>query len=390
MALALLVVFTLDEIGSGVGPAAAPRIASDHSIDPGHGAGTLIAAFYALAIFVEPLLLRFSERVRARRWITAWLLVLGAVMATGALAGSYGLFLVALALYGPASGAVCGVSEGALVESRPEARERTMAHITLAGALGDLLVPVLLAAVAAVGGGWRAVLGMAAAAAIVLAVPIASSRELDRRFAGPKEEGEAAPPRMRDALRRRELVGWSLARSLASLMDEVLAAFAAVHVHARVSADPVDGAIAMGFWIAGGLAGLAVLDRALARFAPARILAPSGAAALPVFATLVVARDFALACGALALLGALVSTYHPLASARAYASMPGHPGVVNAVAALWSPLELLAPLALGAVAEVFGPPSALGTLAIVPVVMLAIGLAARDDGARGSRVRCAR
>lgn len=360
-------------MGSGVAPSAAPLVASDHAVDPSRSAGLLIAAFYALALVVEPPLLRMSERFRVRRWLGAWLLVLGAVLLASALAHSYWLFLVTLALYGPVSGAVTAVSEGALVESAPDARERTMARITLAGGLGDLTVPALLAALAALGRGWREALLVAAGAAVVLASLTASTRALDRPMASEEEDD---PPRIRDALRHRPVVLWSLAGSLAGLMDEVMAAFAAVHLYTHVTRDPLELAVATGFWIGGGLAGVAVLERALARVRPARALAFAGAAAVPAFAALIAARDLASACAWLALLGALVSTYYPLVQARAYAALPGHPGVVNAVAALLAPLDLAAPLALGLLAERAGPEAALACLALVPLVML--GAASRS------------
>ncbi len=374
----------LDEVGSGVAPSAAPLVASDHAIDPGRSAGLLIAAFYALALVVEPPLLRMSERFRVRRWLGAWLLVLGAVLLGSALAGSYWLFLATLALYGPASGAVTAVSEGALVESAPEARERTMARISLAGGLGDLAVPALLAALAALGRGWRDALVIAAGAAALLASLTASTRALDRRVASEDDE-EGDPPRLRDVLRERRVLLWSLASSLTGLMDEVMAAFAAVHLYAHVTRDPFELAVATGCWIGGGLAGVAVLERALARVAPARALAFAGAAAIPAFGAFMAARDLPSACAWLALLGALVSTYYPLVQARAYAALPGHPGVVNAVAALLSPLDLAAPLALGVLAEHGGSHAALAALALVPLAMLGVGLrSVQPDRGRGT------
>lgn len=90
-------------------------------------------------------------------------------------------------------------------------------------------------------------------------------------------------------------------------------------------------------------------------------------------------RDLTTACVALAVLGALVSTYYPLVHARAYASLPGHPGVVNAISSLFAPCDLAVPLAIGLVAERAGSEAALGVLAFVPVVMAAIGVARRRD-----------
>ncbi|MBX3274798.1 MAG: MFS transporter [Sandaracinaceae bacterium] len=375
--------FFLDELGSGFAPAAAPLITLDHGVDAGRGAGGLLAAFYGLALLVEPSLLRWSERFRVRRWLVAWLAALGAVLLGAALTQSYWLLLVVLALYGPVSGAVTSVAEGTLVEATPDARERTMSRIMLAGGLGDLAVPAVLAALATLGGGWRGAHALAAAVAVVLAVGLWHARSLDRRVASADDDEDEAPdpPRLRDAARDPRVAGWVLASAATNLMDEVMSAFTAVHVYAHVTRDPAELAVAAGAWIAGGLAGVAILERALARAAPVapmRALLVTGALGLAAFAALLAARDLAWACVALAVLGAAVSTYYPIVHARAYAALPGHPGVVNGLVAVCSPLELAAPLALGLLVDRAGSASALAVLALVPAAMVVVALRAKD------------
>jgi hypothetical protein len=65
--------------------------------------------------------------------------------------------------------------------------------------------------------------------------------------------------------------------------------------------------------------------------------------------------------------------FHPLVKARAYAALPGHPGVVNAVGAVFTPIDVLAPLGLGALSAAYGSHVAVAALASIPIVMLAIG-----------------
>lgn len=343
-----------------------------------------------------------------RRFIAAALVVLAAITLGASLSPSLLVLLIALALYGPASGCAVATAEGALVEAAPEARERTLARITLAGTLGDLTVPALLAVI-----GWREAFGIAAALALGLAIVIGGSRGLDRERRGvtacrqpggaqpggqrcavtPRSEPcdrpiasddeEAPAPRLRDVLRNEPAVlAWSLADLATNLMDEVLCAFVVVHVGERAGGSPASLSLVLGALIAGGLAGLALLDRLLARIAPMRVLAFAGALSIPTFAALVMAREPMILVPLAFVLGALVSTFHPIVKARAYAALPGHPGVVNAVVAALGPLEIGAALLLGELARALGSHVALGALGVVPASMVLVALFSARGGWR--------
>ncbi len=82
----------------------------------------------------------------------------------------------------------------------------------------------------------------------------------------------------------------------------------------------------------------------------------------------------ALSVPLLALVGLGTGPLHPLAEARAYAAHPDRPGVVAALASLFTPLEVLAPLAIGAVANHWGLVPALALLALQPIGFLVFAL----------------
>lgn len=368
----------VDELASGVLPASAGDVARDLALPAGLAAGGMITAFHLLAIFVEAPLLAWSERVSVRWFSAGALAALAAVLFGASLAGSALAMVVCLALYGPASGCALAAAEGVLVESRPEERERTIARLGLAGALGDLAVPVVLGALAWAGLGWRGALVIAGAAAALLALVHATSRALDRRPVVAEEEDEEAPG-VREALRfafsNRSLLRWSVAVVLTSLLDEVLVAFVMVQLDASSA---LERAVAVGAWTVGVVGGLASLER-LGDRVPARptLLASAGltAGALVVLAT---SSDVRVASCALFVLGAGSSALHPLASARAYASLPGRPALVNAVAAALAPVDALAPLALGALALALGAPAAILAILVAPLGIALIALRSND------------
>ena len=374
MVLALLAVPVLDELASGVAPAGAPEIASDLAIAPGIAAGGIVTAFYGLALLEAPLL-AYSERHTVRRVSVIALSAMSLAALGMAFAPSVWVLAASLAVYGPASGCACAVSEGTLVESGDASRERVMARVTLAAALGDLAVPALLALAAWMGTGWRSVAIAAAVVGVGIAVAHARAGALERSVVLEDDEADAqdaSTASMRTAFRtaigNRALLGWSLAGSLTSLLDEVLVAFAAIHL---ADASSFARQLALCALIVGGLVGLVVLERTADRIAPrsALVLASlvSGLSLLAIAAFDVRTDPVLVALAPMALLGASSAVLHPLARAQAYAALPGRPALVNAASSALLPLDALAPLVLGALALHASTGAALAALLVAPV-----------------------
>ena len=328
----------------------------------------MIVAFHSLAFFLEAPLLAWSERVRVRWFSAASLAVVAASAFAGALLPRGWSLLLALAVYGPASGCSLSVAEGLLVEAEPAARERTMARLSLAANAGDLAVPLLLAGLSWCGLGWRAGFTVAGVVAALLAAAHAGSRSLDRT-SGPGEDPEGPTPTIRDALRTalstRPLLGWSFACALTGLLDEVLVAFSAVHLHA-IGATASERSWALAAWVVGGFVGLAVLERLVTPASVRRVLLGASVATAVEILGLAATRSPHVGTCVLLLLGVTGSALHPLAKARAYAALPDRPALVNAVASALLPFDMAAPLVLGVVAAYAGSAWAIVGLLVAP------------------------
>jgi fucose permease len=149
------------------------------------------------------------------------------------------------------------------------------------------------------------------------------------------------------------------------LLDEVLVAFAAVHL-AALSPGPASivwRQATLGALIVGGVVGLVALERVVEDARAGRVLQLACVLALLSSVALALAPDLLIASVALFVLGASSAVLHPLVKARAYASLPGRPLLVNAVAAALVPLDALAPLVLGAIA--FGTEPRIAMLVLV-------------------------
>jgi MFS family permease len=362
----------VDELASGVAPTTVPELARDLGLEPGYAAGVVLVAFHAFTLFVDAPLLAYCERFAVGRVSSLALATMAAACGLAAVAPNVWLLGIGLAVYGSACGLALAAAEGTLVESHPNSRAKMTARIGLAGTLGDLSVPVLVGALGLLGLGWRTGMGVAGAAALLLSVVHARQPSLSVRF-GQVAGGEDDPPApLRESLRvafsTRPLIAWALAAAATTLLDEVLVAFAAIRL-AAVGAPAAVRSGALAVEIVGSLAGLAVLERLADR---ERSSSLAIAASLGCGASLVAFASVSspgVAIAALAVVGFTGAPLHPIAKSRAYAALPGRPAIVSAVESAFSIVDLLAPMALGALVVHFGSGVAIVALTLAPLIV---------------------
>jgi hypothetical protein len=85
---------------------------------------------------------------------------------------------------------------------------------------------------------------------------------------------------------------------------------------------------------------------------------------------------------ALFVLGCFAACHYPLVKGTAYALAPGQPGLVNAIAQLYVAVEVVLPLAAGAIAERYGLAAGLASLAFEPAMVLAVAVATTRKAVR--------
>jgi predicted MFS family arabinose efflux permease len=369
------VAFT-DELATGVVPSGSPELLAAFGVTPAQAAGWTLFAFGVLGALVEPPLLALAHGRLERPLRSAGLAVMAVAMAAAAVAPSYALLLVALALYGPGSGLATSLAESALVSAAPGRAEAVLARWTLLGLAGDLAAPAVLAASVALGAGWRGAL-------LVTAALAAAQLVLARDAPGSAVDAadDDPPPSLRAVWRAAAgcppLLGWSLAAALCGLMDEVLVAFGALWCSARLEAGAAERAVILGGWVVGGLAGAAVLERLAARLRPATLLAVSGAGSAAAYAAWLAAGTWVESAILLAITGAFAQAHHPLLRARAFAALPGRPNVVLAAGAVAGALDLALPVVVGVVADGAGLLPAMLLLLVQPGAVLVAAVAAR-------------
>ncbi len=197
---------------------------------------------------------------RRRLVILAGGLVLIASLLLAAAAPSFPVLLAAVVIFFPASGAFIGLTQADLMDAAPGRQAALMARWTVAGALGAVAGPLLLAAVVAAGGGWRAayLVLAATAAAAWLGVAAAGRPRSRSQPDGVTADGvtaeragdpEPQPATLRQAVtaaRRPGVLRWLVLLQVTDLLGDTLTGFVALYLVAVAGVAPGRAALGVG------------------------------------------------------------------------------------------------------------------------------------------------
>jgi FSR family fosmidomycin resistance protein-like MFS transporter len=296
-------------------------------------------------------------------------LVFAASAALGAASWSFWPLLAALVVGNPASGAFVSLAQATLMDAEPAQRVRNMARWTLAGSLGYVGGPLLLALAVAVGAGWRGATAVLAAAALPLAVAAL-------RFPSPRPDG--APPLRRalrdalDAVRRREVLRLLVLLEAADLLLDVFHGFLALYLVDAAGQTPSLAALGVGVWTGAGLLGDWLLLPVLRRTTGRRVIRATAVASLGAYPAFLLVPGLAAKLALVAALGLLNSGWYAIPKAWLYDELPGRSGVAVAVGGLGGIAGSAVPLLLGLLAGAAGITAAMWALLLAPVALLAL------------------
>ncbi len=354
-----------DELQSGVPIVGAPALGDDLGLGRGLSLmAVLLAGPTLTGLVLEPVVLAWSDRVDRRPLLRAGLLGMALFPALAALLPQPWLLPWLVGLWGTSSGVACGIAQGAAVTSSGDP-DRAMTRWTLAAVVGDVLAPLVLGLVVALGLPWRAAFGVAALAPLVL---LAATFRVELPPLVEEDEDGGAAGDVRTALRS-PVLPWLLAVASCNFLDEILLALVALRLDGRP-----DATAQMMALLAGGGLGLVAIELGWLTVDRRRLLVGSALASGLALLAWVATEDPILGGACLLAVGAAGALHYPLAKAAAYAAVPGRPGLVNALdGLLLSPADVLAPLLVGAVASGLGLRAALLVLLLQPI---AVGLAA--------------
>jgi predicted MFS family arabinose efflux permease len=367
----------IDELVSTIPVLAIPLLRSEWDISYSQ-AGWLLGIGGLSAWLVEPVVNAASDQWPQRRILFLALLGMIVALALAGASSNFTILVFAFLLMGACNGPLLGMGQAFLIDSNLAESLRTMTRWTVMGALGDLAGPALIAAALAWGLGWRGLFWAGALIWLLALFALLLQRLPASVRAGQDSSGEeeAEPFSWRYiaenlalALRTPHLVRWLALGLLPSFLDEMFLAFAALFLQDRLGMTSAAISMALMVHIAGGLIGLAWLDRFGRHFQPARLL---GWLALVVLAGLllfVLTSSPWLAVFALWIVGLGASGWYPIASAEAYRALPGRSGMVRALSSLLAPVEVVAPFLIGLAAQQWGIQIGVALIMLAPLAV---------------------
>jgi MFS transporter, FSR family, fosmidomycin resistance protein len=336
-------------------------------------------------------------------------------------ARSFAVLLAAFTAFYPASGAFVSLTQAELMDAWPDRQARVMARWDLAGSTGAVAGPLLVTAVIAARGGWRAAYLLLAALAAVAwigtclrddhparaeaglattvpaaadtaaadtaaAVTTADTATADTA-AGDRAPDPALAARVREvlaALGRWRTVRWLVLLQVADLLVDVLTGFAALYLVDVARLSPAIAALGIAVRLGSALAGDALLVLVLDRVADLTVLRASAVAAGLLYPGFLLAPGPVAKLALLAVLSAATAPWYPLLQARLYGSLPGRSPVAVTLNSAAGVAGGLGPLAVGLIAGRFGLSWALAGLAVVPAAVLGGTVGAGAAGAGGA------
>ncbi len=375
----------LDELTAGILVVALPLIRDEFRLTY-EQAGFLFTIGSISSMVIEPLVNLISDRHSKRIFILGGMLSLVMSYLVTSVSASYGMLLLAFALIFPSTGIALDLAQATLIDAAPDASSHTMTRWTMLAGVGDLLAPLAVGTMTALGLSWRALCVFGAALWLGAASVVWPQRFPPRADLAPVgEEGDERPlwrqltMAVSEALRDRTLLRWAGVVLLCTMLDEVFLAFMGLYLRDALHARAWEISLALGSFLAGAMVGLVILDRMHTRLAQRgrqirgeRILFWLALGALANLAILLAAHTLWITTITLFFIGGSAAEWYPLAKSAAYDTRPGKTGVVRAVISIGAPFETVLPTLVGVIAGHFGIGAGIAFLSLAPLGVLAL------------------
>lgn len=374
LALIFLLIEFFDELHYGVDGAVLPAIRTDFGLTYGQ-IGLLLGLPHIVGSLIEPFIMLLGDtRLRKSLMIAGGVsifLLLGSIARTTA----FPVLLAATLLNYPASGAFVSLAQASLMDMNPGRQPQAMARWTVAGSLGNLIGPLMVAAGFNQGWGWRwsfatlSLLALALAALLMtqkvrLQVPPSHVREPESM---PAHGLKLALGNLKAAAANRLLLRWVGLLQISDLLLDVFTGYAVLYFADVVGFSPAQTSLLLALLMATSLAADLLLIPLLERV-PGRSLvrATAGIAAVLYPIWLLVPLP-AAKVGVLVLLRFATIGWYQVLQGEAFASEPDRSGTVMAITSVGSLLGGGLIWMVGWVASLAGLPLAMWLLLIGPV-----------------------
>lgn len=373
-----LAIELLDELIDGVWGAALPLIRTDLHLSYVQ-VGMLLTIPGTVGNVIEPILGIWADISPRRRLILSGGVAFGVALLLTSFSHNFLLLLASFVLLNPASGCFVSLSQATLMDIEPTRHEQNMARWTLAGSLGNVIGPAILAIAIAFHQGWRgAFFLLAVLTGLILGLLwkyliVAPTASLSHPVTATFQDGIRQTI---EALRRSSVLRWLLLLQFSDLMLDVLRGFIALYFVDVVGASNPQASFAYTVWLGFGLLGDVLLVPLLERVRGLSYLKVSALLVLGLYPAFLLIPHLSAKLMLVGCLGFLNAGWYSILQGQLYTAMPGQSGVVITLSNVFSLVGGLAPLLLGFVAQQVGLQSMMWMLLAAPIALL-IGLSRR-------------
>lgn len=329
--------------------------------------GLLLGLPAVFNLVLEPAVLLLGETPRRKALMVGGGMAFGAALALMATARYFEALLIGLVLAFPASGAFVTLSQASLMDRSHGREAQAMARWALAGSLGNLVGPLLLAGALTLGASWRWGFASLAVCGLLLALGLGRMpvSALDRQ-----RETIGGLLRGLRAIARPRVLRWVGLLKISDLMLDILLGYAALYLVDVVGLVPARASLVMAGLMGAGLmadfAAVPLLERVSGRV----VVRVSSALVIVLFAGMLLVPQ-PLAKVILLLATRLVTlAWYPVLQGEAYAAAGGRSATLMALISVVSVVDGGLAWAIGWVAGLAGLPAAMGLMLAAPLSLL--------------------
>ena len=296
----------LDEFVGGAREATWPLIRSDLEFSYVQ-IGILLSVPAVVGSLLEPAIGILGEVWKRHAMVLGGGVAIALSLVLVSAAREFFVFLAALVLFYPASGAFVTLSQATLMDNDPARRGQNMARWTVVGSIGVIAGSLVLGLALLTGAGWRALFGAMAVVTLLLVLMVRHTR-VGAHEPGAGEsmgivavwQGVVAALR---ALRRREVLRWLLLLEFSDLLLEGFHGYLALYLVDVAGSSASTAAMGVAVWSAAVLTGGLAMVPLLGRVRGQTYLWSSAAAVLATFPMFLLVPVLGLKLVVIAMLG---------------------------------------------------------------------------------------
>lgn len=375
LAVVFLVLEFYDELSYIIGNTVLPSIRTDLALSYAQ-VGLLLGLPHLINTFIEPVLMLLGDTHLRKGLVVGGglFVVISCLLVAGA--WSFPVILVAFIVSNPAYGAFVSLSQATLMDLNPNREPHMMARWAVAGSLGNLIGPLILAGGFSLMLGWRWVFYVLAGAALLLTLLVLIKPfplHKDFRSGNPEDSAENLKTffqKLWRMARNPELIRWIGLQQSADLMMDIFIEFLPLYLVDVMKLSAAQVGLLLGAYILIALLSDIILIPLLERVPGRLVVRISSSAAAIIYVAWLLSPWLLVKVILLLSLSLAKIGWYPVLAGETYAVAPGRSGTIKALGSIGGLTAGGLRWLVGWVANLAGLPTAMWLLLLAPISLI--------------------